>query len=407
MTGASQTAKPGTFRIKISKTSQRKIRRGYPWIFRHQVHDDAISGAPGDLGVVYDADNRFLAIGIYDPFSEISLRILQTGAPAVIDAAFFRKRFAGALALRKSLADEHTTGYRALNGESDGFPGLILDRYADTAVIKIYSCAWAPYLETIRLLAHELLPVKRCVLRLSRKVEASRFPGDGEILSGPPLQSAVRFQESGLWFEADVVRGQKTGFYFDQRENRRHVRELAQGKSVLNVFSYTGGFSVYAFAGGCRSVLEIELNRHALQAARNNWALNFPETAGGKKSFRQIQGDVFRELDRLNREGQRFDLVILDPPAFARGKKQVPDALTAYTRLAEAGARRTAPGGILFTASCSAPVEAREFFLAVDRGIEAAGRLREEMMRTRHAVDHPAVFKEANYLKGVFHRILQ
>jgi len=400
------SVKPGTVRIKISKTLQGRIRRGYPWIFRHQVQNGVVSGAPGDLGVVYDADNRFLAIGIYDPFSEISLRILQTAAPVAIDAAFFRKRFADALALRKPLAGENTTGYRALNGESDGFPGLILDLYADTAVIKIYSCAWAPYLETIRLLAHDLLSVKRCVLRLGRKVDVSWFPGDGEILSGPALRSSVRFQENGLWFEADVVRGQKTGFYFDQRENRCRVRELAGGKSVLNVFSYTGGFSVYGFAGGCRSVLEIELNRHALQAARNNWALNFSETAGGDKRFRQIQGDAFRELGRLDRQGQSFDLVILDPPAFARGKKQVSDALQAYVRLAEAGARRTAPGGTLFAASCSAPVEEREFFLAVDRGIEAAGRRGEEMLRTRHAVDHPAAFKEAAYLKGVFHRML-
>jgi len=175
---------------------------------------------------------------------------------------------------------------------------------------------------------------------------------------------------------------------------------------VLNVFSYTGGFSVYAFAGGCRSVLEIELNRHALQAARNNWAINFPETVGEKKRFCQIEGDAFRELDRLHREGQKFDLVILDPPAFARNKKQVPDALRAYARLAEAGARQTVSGGILFAASCSAPVAAREFFLAVDRGIEAAGRPHEVMMQTGHAADHPATFKEAAYLKGVFHRIV-
>ncbi|MEC7641823.1 MAG: class I SAM-dependent rRNA methyltransferase [Nitrospinota bacterium] len=405
MKGLPKAAKSATLKVKVSKTLQNKIRKGFPWVFRHQVQNKIVSGKPGDLGVVYDADNRFLAIGIYDPFSEISLRILQTTIAVEINTGFFKERFTKALTLRIPLKNKLTTGYRLLNGENDGFPGLILDRYADTAVMKIYSCAWVPYLEIIHTLAKELLPIKRCVLRLSRKVDDPALPSDGHILSGEPLKSPVRFQENGIWFEADVINGQKTGFYFDQRENRFYVKEMVRGKSVLNVFSYTGGFSVYAFAGKCSSVLEIEVNRHALRTARTNLALNFPGKTREEKSFQQIQGDALQELARLNQQKKTFDLVILDPPPFARNKKQRPDALKAYAYLAEAGSRQVKPGGILFAASCSAPVGDHDFYHAIDQGIKAAGRCHKELLKTGHALDHPITFKEGSYLKGTFRQL--
>ena len=399
--------KPKIIKIKISKKFQKKIRSGYPWIFYYQVQNRNIPGALGDIGVVYDADNQFLAIGLYDPFSDIRLRILQTKSQADLDKNFFQRQFRKAMALRKSL--QGTTGYRVLNGENDGFPGMVLDRYNDTVALKLYTASWFPHLDTILPLIKEELAVERCVLLLSRHVQRT-LPANydfqnGQLLFGTELTGPVRFQENDLWFEADVVHGQKTGFYLDQRENRQRIREMAQGKTVLNVFSYTGGFSVYALKGECRSVVEIDSNRFALEAAKQNVRLNFPEEQFSKLDYQQMYGDAFKLFAELEAEKKMFDIVILDPPAFAKNTAHKKNALIAYTRLVKAGARRTQNGGVLFAASCSAPVDAREFYHAVDLGIKTSGKSYEELMRTGHAIDHPVSFKEGAYLKSIFCRI--
>ena len=176
-------------KIKISKKFQKKIRSGYPWIFYYQVQNRNIPGALGDIGVVYDADNQFLAIGLYDPFSDIRLRVLQTKAQVDLDRVFFQRQFRKALALRESL--QGTTGYRVLNGENDGFPGMALDRYNDTAVLKLYTASWLPHLDKILPLIREELPVIRCVLLLSRHVQRT-LPADygfqnGQLLFGAEL----------------------------------------------------------------------------------------------------------------------------------------------------------------------------------------------------------------------------
>lgn len=401
--------KPKSVKIKISKKLQKKIRSGYPWIFYYQIQNRNIPGELGDIGVVYDSDNRFLAIGLYDPFSDIRLRVLQTKAQVELDNAFFQRQFRKALAPREHLPDQGTTGYRVLNGENDGFPGMVLDRYNDTVVMKLYTAAWFPHLEKVLPLIKETLSVERCVLLLSRHVQRT-LPANydfhnGQLLFGTELPGPVRFQENNLWFEADVVHGQKTGFYLDQRENRQRIGNMARGKTVLNVFSYTGGFSVYAFHGGCQSVVEIDSNRFALEAAKKNVQLNFPGERFSELSYRQLYGDAFKLFAELEKEKMTFDIVILDPPAFAKNTAHKKNALLAYTRLVKSGAKRTKDGGILFAASCSAPVNEREFYHAVDLGIKTAGKSYEELMRTGHAIDHPVSFKEGAYLKSIFCRI--
>lgn len=396
-------------KIQVSRTLQGKIRQGYPWVFHYQVQNEISGGESGDLAVVYDSDNRFLAVGLFDPESDIRLRILQSGKSASVDAVFFESRLQQALGLREPLASEETTGYRVINGENDGFPGLILDRYADTAVLKLYTSAWKPYLKTLLPLFERHLPVDRCVLRWSRKVlNLAGVSGeweDGRVLFGAPVTGSVRFREQGLCFEADVLSGQKTGFFLDQRDNRQHIRSLSAGKSVLNVFSYTGAFSVYAFAGGCRSVLEIDANPIALAVSERNLRLNFSERVFAPEEFEQIHGDAFETLAGLAARKQKFEIVLLDPPAFAKRKKQSQSALDAYTRLVEAGTRLTANRGILFAASCSVHVDSTEFYEAVFSGIRATGRSYEEIRRTGHALDHPVTFRQGDYLKAIYCRI--
>ncbi len=394
-------------KIRISKTLQEKIRKGHPWIFDYQILKQSGAGEPGDLAVVYDARNRFLALALYDPDSELRLRIVATGQAVEMDAAFFRTRLDAAERLRAALPGQGTTGYRIVNGENDGFPGLVLDRYEDTAVLKLYTVAWFPHLATLLPLLEETLPVERCVLRLSRRLIDTGAGGwqDGRILFGNPPAGPVCFQENGLRFEADVFAGQKTGFFLDQRDNRKRIRDAARGKEVLNVFSYTGGFSVYALAGGARSVVEVDSNPLALESSLRNLRLNFAEDAAQISNLQQIEGDAFAVLQTLHQKGRSFDCVVLDPPAFANKKKHRQKALSAYETLVQRGARCTRPGGMLFAASCSARVSKQDFFRAVERGIASAGKKHEELAKTGHAQDHPVRFPEGEYLKGFYARI--
>jgi 23S rRNA (cytosine1962-C5)-methyltransferase len=393
-------------KIKISKSLQGKIRNGYPWVFNYQIRNKNISGKPGDLGVIYDSENRFLAAGLYDPLSDISLRILQTKTPCEINEEFFRNRFKEALKLRESLAQENTTGYRVLNGENDGFPGLVIDLYNDTAAIKIYTAAWFPYLRMLSTLIQEEQGASRGVLLMSghvaRTLPKSINYNDGEILFGEPLDSTIKFLENGHSFQADILNGQKTGFFLDQRENRKRIGELAKDRSVLNVFSYSGAFSMYSFAGGCKSVHEIDANGFALKGSVENLKLNYSQEEFDALEFEQSKGDAFKQLTHLDSIKKKFDLVILDPPAFARKKQHKKSAIQSYIRLIKAGAKRTEKGGILFAASCSAPINAREFYRAVDYGIKSAGKTYNYIQKSGHAVDHPVTFREGAYLKAAF-----
>jgi 23S rRNA (cytosine1962-C5)-methyltransferase len=394
-------------KIQISKTLQGKIRKGYPWVFKYQVQNP-IPEVRENLAVIYDHNNCFLAMGLWDPSSDLCFRVLNLKSPRKVDRNFFLERLRSAKIIRQELASQGTTGYRVINGENDGFPGLVLDRYADTLVLKLYSTGWFLFLDDLCDLFQKELNSRQVVLRLARNVSKSLEPGsvyhDGQILYGGKSSGWVQFEENGLKFMADVVAGQKTGFFLDQRENRLKVREMAKGRSVLNVFSYSGGFSVYAFAGGCNSVVEVDSNPFALETSLKNMKLNFShEKPFAAESFSQKQGDAFEILAQLKSEKRFFDLVILDPPAFARKKKHKAQALEAYARLAQAGAQVTS--GILFSASCSVHVPAPEFYDAVYTGVRSAGKNFVQIARTGHAKDHPATFSGAFYLKSIYAKV--
>lgn len=394
-------------KIQISKTLQGKIRKGHPWVFKYQVLNPVPEEKQENLGVIYDQNNRFLAMGLWDPGSDLCFRVLVLGKPREINGSFFLERLRSAQILREELEGQGTTGYRVINGENDGFPGLVLDRYEDTLVLKLYSASWFFYLDELCEIFQKEFKSQRVVLRLARNVtrslEANSNFRDGQTLYGPRDGGWVLFRENGLSFSANVIQGQKTGFFLDQRENRMKIGGMAKDRSVLNVFSYSGGFSVYALAGGCRSVEEVESNPFALKASLRNIKLNFTEKTFSAKKFIQNEGDAFQVLARIKSERRFFDLVILDPPAFARKKKHKASALEAYSRIVKAGAEVTS--GILFAASCSAYVSTREFFQTVYLGIRGSGKKFEEILRTQHAQDHPAKFPEAHYLKSIYVRM--
>ena len=226
--------KPSERRIAIHVTpaAERALRAGHPWVFDRAIRSQSHEGRPGDLAVVFDAKRRFLAIGLYDPGSPIRVRVLQAREPAAIDRAWFAARLRAAADIRRPLALTGTDGCRLVHGENDGLPGLIVDRYAATLVLKLYSAAWLPHLAAVlagleTLQTASQLPFERVVLRYSRNLEALLAPHgftDGQVLAGPALDGPVVFQENGLRFAADLAHGHKTGFFFDQRENREQPR---------------------------------------------------------------------------------------------------------------------------------------------------------------------------------------
>ena len=395
------TVQPPRLRLRVTAAAENYVRGGHPWVFADSVREQNRAGTAGELAVIYDRTDKFLAVGLFDPESPIRVRVLHAGKPATLDAAWWSARLDTTLRRRDGLFDERTTGYRVINGESDGWPGLVLDRYNATLVLKLYTAAWLPRLEEIVTLVRERLQPERVVLRLSRNIqEAARHfqKHDGEILQGSSLSGTVIFSETGLKFEADVLRGQKTGFFLDQRENRRLVESLARGRRVLNAFSFSGGFSLYAARGAAKSVTDLDISAHALASAERNFALNGAAVAHCKHEL--VQADTFDWLEK--NAARKFDLIILDPPSFAKREAERANAIRAYERLSALGISRLAPGGILGSCSCSAHVSADEFFGAVRSAAKNSGREFSEIQTTRHAPDHAATFPEAEYLKGIF-----
>jgi len=387
-------------RLRITSTAEWKVRSGHPWIFADSIKSQSRSGVMGELAVVYDKWDNFLAIGLFDPYSPLRVRVLHAGKPQTVDDAWWRERFTNALKLRDGMFDATTTGYRCLHGESDGWPALVLDRYGATAVLKLYSAVWFARVKPIAGLIQEHLGAQRLVVRLSRNIQKAATREvlmDGAVVFGPPAEGPVLFRENNLIFEADVLKGQKTGFFLDQRENRMKVGELARGRSVLNTFSFSGGFSVYAARGGATSVTDVDISAHALEAAKRNLLHNSAVT--GKCRHELNKADAF---DWLAQARPQFGVVVLDPPSLAKKESDRKSAMDAYSRLASMGIDRVQRGGVLVAASCSAHVAAGEFFGLVRSAARKSGRRFTELAVTGHPADHPAKFPEAAYLKCIY-----
>jgi 23S rRNA (cytosine1962-C5)-methyltransferase len=303
--------------------------------------------------------------------------------------------------------DQGTTAYRIVHGENDGFPGLVVDRYSSTLVAKIYTSAWLPHLASIVPPLADLLDADRVLLRTGRNVDAGDLlaPDGVAMLLGARPEGPVEFLERGLRFEADVLAGQKTGHFLDQRENRVLVGGLAAGAHVLDVFCCTGGFTVHAAAGGAASVLSVDRNAPALATTRRNLAHNDALDAVRSCRHETVEDDAFEALTDLAAAGRSFDVVVVDPPSFASRAAQVDGALAAYARLTTLALAVVRPGGTLVQSSCSSRVDEAAFHRTIRAAADTAGRRLEEWARTGHAVDHPVGFPEGRYLKTAFARI--
>lgn len=390
--------------LRVTPDALRQLRGGSPWLYDGSITSVSHVGSAGDLAVVFDDDRNFAAIGLCDPESPIRVKVLHTGKPVQIDGAFWRTHLSTALDRRQSLVDDPTTtGYRCVHGENDGFPGLVVDRYEDTLVVKLYTAAWFPHLASIVEVLGAMLSPKRIMLRLSRGVALGETYGliDGTALLGGAPTTPVLFRERGLVMEADVVHGNKTGHFLDQRDNRALVRGMAEGAAVLDVFASSGGFSVSAASGGAKSVHLVDLSEPALATAERNFHHNRHLGQVRDCEVKTTVGDAFKVLDELAKGSKRFEIVILDPPSFAANQSAVPGALKAYARLTRAGMKVVAPGGVLIQASCSSRVTADDFADTVLQNANAVGRVT-EMRRTGHPADHPIGHEFGAYLKVMY-----
>ena len=388
--------------IKVTSQAEKHIRQGHPWVFESSVVKQSAAGQAGDMAIIYDQKkNKLLAVGLYDPTSPIRIKLVAHQQPARLDADWFSEKIALAFAKRAPLLATDTNSYRLLHGENDGFPGFIADVYAEVLVIKLYTPIWLPYLEVMLPILAQQAGTSTTVLRLSRLLQQqdSALNGlhDGMVLAGTLGEEEVIFREHGIRFSANVIHGHKTGYFLDHRHNRHQIGQLAKGKTVLDVFAYAGGFSVHALMGGARAVTSLDISAQALAVAQRNVALNLAEA-----QHQIIAADAFTALEEMALRGDRFDIVVVDPPAFAKRQNEVERALQQYARLARLGAKLVAPGGYLLLASCSSRVPADDFYTASLSALRQTGRDFREWKRTQHDVDHPIGFPEGAYLKSIY-----
>lgn len=387
-------------RLELAKGLGRHLRAGHPWVFKKALLQTP--KIPAGSVVDLTEDGKFVARGYFDPQSAIAVRVLTRNPRDTIDAAFFRAKVARAFASRKALLDlKDTDSFRVVHGEGDGLPGVVVDLYAGHAVMKLYSAGLNPYRSIlVEALAAAVPGLKSVVGRdeVPRDdFEEDDSHGSGKVLYGTDAPNPLAIEERGAKFLVDIYRGQKTGFFLDQRENRFLLRRLSQGREVLNCFCFSGGFSVNAALGGAKSVFSVDQDEDAIALARENFLLN--GLPAEKHDF--LAADVFKLLSSFKEEGRTFDLIILDPPAFAKSQRAVEAALDGYASLNRQALALLRPGGLLATASCSARVSPEMFLDAVKEAGFKAGTDLALVEERYQPPDHPLrlQFKEGRYLK--------
>ena len=385
-------------KVFLKPKKEESLLRFHPWVFSGAIQSFEGQPEEGDLVEVYGANNRYLGIGHFQ-IGSIAVRILSFQQQE-IDQAFWENRIRIAYELRKTLrltASEHNNTYRLVHGEGDNLPGLVIDMYAHTAVMQAHSVG-------MHLARHQIAEALKQILgdtlqniyyksEATLPYKANLGSEDGYLLGGDVEDIAL---ENGLRFCVDWQKGQKTGFFVDQRENRSLLAHYAKDRAVLNMFCYTGGFSFYAMRGGAKVVHSVDSSAKAIALTNKNVSLNFP----GNPRHQAFAEDAFKYLEHM---GSNYDLIILDPPAFAKHKDVLRNALQGYRKLNAIAFEKIKPGGILFTFSCSQVVNKEHFRLAVFSAAAQSGRSVRILHQLTQPADHPVniYHPEGEYLKGL------
>ena len=383
--------------LYLKRGKDASLLRYHPWVFSGAVArmDDGLT--EGEIVRVLDVNGSFLAMGHFQVGS-IMVRILSF-EDQVIDGTFWRKRLSQALAVRRSLGlqREDNDIYRLVHGEGDAMPGLVIDIYGKAAVMQAHSVGMhlcrMDVAEALSDVMGQTLEAVYYKSDTTLPYKANLESENGYLIGGNAAAIAV---ENGLKFHIDWLKGQKTGFFVDQRENRSLLEHYAKGRKVLNMFCYTGGFSVYALRGGASEVHSVDSSERAIEVTDSNVALNFPDV----KHHKSYAEDAFKYLQNMNSD---YDLIVLDPPAFAKHKDALRNALKGYTRLNAKAFEKIKPGGILFTFSCSQAVNKEQFRLAVFTAAAQSGRFVRILHQLHQPADHPIniYHPEGEYLKGL------
>ena len=395
--------------ITLKRGRETAVRRRHPWLFSGGIARIKGQPTPGDLVAVHGADGAFLAWGHYSPHSQIRVRLVsweESDRPATPE--FWRARLRRAFAARAPLlAAGATTACRLVHAESDGVPGLVVDRYGETVVVQYLTAGAEARRELFADLLWELLGPQSLYERSDADVRQKEgLKSRTGLLRGAEPPQMVEILENGLRFGVDVRRGHKSGFYLDQRENRQRLRETlaelvqaGQAPTLLNVFSYTGGFAVYGLAGGAVSVVNVDTSAEVLRLGQENLARNDLAHA----AVEDIAGNAFKVLRQLRQEGRQFDVIVLDPPKFAFTQRDVQRAARGYKDINLQAFHLLRPGGILFTFSCSGAISA-DLFQKIVFGAALDARCDAQIVgRLTQSSDHPVAltFPEGQYLKGL------
>lgn len=388
--------------ITLKKGREKPVKNGHPWVFSGAIKERSGEPEPGGIVRLVDYQNNFLASAYYNRISQIRCRILSWQEDEVIDDAFWRKHIQQAITLRRALAlEKQTNAYRIINGESDYLPGLIVDLYGDYLVMQCLTMGIEARKGEITAVLNELCQPKGIVERsdaYTRKREG--LPKAIGLLYGEAPPNPLIISENDIQFGVNLLEGQKTGFYLDQRQNRTAVAQphYVKGKNVLNLFSYTGGFGLYAIKNGAEKIIHVDSSIEALEQAEANVALN----GWQRPQDEYLAGDVFEVLRHFRDEGERFDVIILDPPKFAKSQKDVNGACRGYKDLNWLALRLLNPEGLLATFSCSGLVSQTLFQKVVFGAAVDAQREVQILQHLSHAPDHPTAitFPESAYLKG-------
>jgi 23S rRNA (cytosine1962-C5)-methyltransferase len=380
-------------KLQLSRDLTRTIKRGHSWVYHNALRELPKVAAGTSAILIDNRGGKEIARGFYDPDGSIALRICSTRSDEHLNDQWAERRMSRALNLRQLLFDEKTTGYRLFNGEGDGLPGLVCDIYSRSAVLKLDGIAAENFWEINGICEWLNANIGIGSVFLKRKGRQE----EAEAIYGKIPAQPVPFLENGIKFTADLIMGQKTGFYFDQRDNRARMKNLAVGKKVLNTFGYTGGFSVYAGLGNAIHVATVDLAKPALAAAEKHWVLNNLDP----DKHETIAADVFEFLDYSVKDNMLWDLVILDPPSFAPSESALPQALNAYQKMVFLAAKTTQANGLLAVSSCSSHVTQAQFIKSCEEGISKTRRRATIIGIHGLPADHPTplVMSELRYLK--------
>jgi 23S rRNA (cytosine1962-C5)-methyltransferase len=386
--------------VILKKGREKNLLQRHPWIFSGAI--ERVEGEPGigETVTVCSFDCKPLAQAAWSPESQIALRIWSFNSETIIDASFFRTKLQNAIAARPKI---NSNAVRLVASESDGLPGLIIDRYADWIVCQFLSAGSEHWKDMIVELLQEIFPGLSIYERSDVSVrEKEGLPLRCGVLAGAEPPELVEITENGMRLLVDIKAGHKTGYYLDQRDSRFAVRQWAEGRDVLNCFSYTGGFGIAALLGGAKHVLQMDSSGPALEIAKQNAALNRLDPAASE----YIEGDVFKELRRFRDSRRDFDLIILDPPKFVESRNQLDKGARGYKDINLLAFKLLRPGGLLFTFSCSGHMEMPLFQKIVADSALDAGRSAQILAVLNQSPDHPVAlnFPEGAYLKGLLCR---